>query len=217
MLLNLDQKLQNLKMVAAVSKYLEKPDLTNVYGVGASLQGSEMARQMGRHLMEDQRFRALVEEGWRPASIHLDELLAMPTGSLGQVYAQQLSSQGLDPESTMDHSEITSPAQYIKHRMRETHDIIHVLTGFGVDGAGELGVQAFGLAQNRHPIAVLLILGGLLKALQDGLDLAPVLHAISKGFKLGLSAKILIAYKFEDAWQRPIESWREEVGLPSNP
>lgn len=217
MLLNLKQKLQNLKMVAAVSKFLEEPDLANVYGVGASLQGSDMARQMGRHLMEDARFHELVQEGWRPQPIHLNDLLAMPTGSLGQVYAQQLTSQGLDPESTMDHSEITTPAHYIKHRMRETHDIVHVLTGFGVDGAGELGVQAFGLAQNRHPLSVLLILGGLLKALQDGLDLSPVLHAISKGFRLGLAADIVIAYKFEDDWQRPIEHWREEVGLPQNP
>lgn len=217
MLLNLKQKLQNLKMVAAVSKFLEEPDLANVYGVGASLQGSDMARQMGRHLMEDARFHELVQEGWRPQPIHLNDLLAMPTGSLGQVYAQQLTSQGLDPESTMDHSEITTAAHYIKHRMRETHDIVHVLTGFGVDGAGELGVQAFGLAQNRHPLSVLLILGGLLKALQDGLDLSPVLHAISKGFRLGLAADIVIAYKFEDAWQRPIEHWREEVGLPQNP
>ena len=204
-------------MVAAVSKFLEEPDLANVYGVGASLQGSDMARQMGRHLMEDARFHELVQEGWRPQPIHLNDLLAMPTGSLGQVYAQQLTSQGLDPESTMDHSEITTAAHYIKHRMRETHDIVHVLTGFGVDGAGELGVQAFGLAQNRHPLSVLLILGGLLKALQDGLDLSPVLHAISKGFRLGLAADIVIAYKFEDAWQRPIEHWREEVGLPQNP
>ena len=217
MLLNLKQKLQNLKMVAAVSKFLEEPDLANVYGVGASLQGSDMARQMGRHLIEDARFHELVQEGWRPQPIHLNDLLAMPTGSLGQVYAQQLTSQGLDPESTMDHSEITTAAHYIKHRMRETHDIVHVLTGFGVDGAGELGVQAFGLAQNRHPLSVLLILGGLLKALQDGLDLSPVLHAISKGFRLGLAADIVIAYKFEDAWQRPIEHWREEVGLPQNP
>ena len=32
------------------------------------------------------------------------------------------------------------------HRLRETHDIVHVLTGFGTDGPGELGLQAFNLA-----------------------------------------------------------------------
>ena len=217
MLLNLPQKLQNLKMVAAVSNFLEKPDLENVYGVGASLQGSEMSRQMGRHLMENPRFSALVEEGWRPPTTRLDQLLAMPEESLGHVYAQQLSCQGLDPENTLDHSEITSTASYIKHRMRETHDIIHVLTGFGVDAPGEMGVLAFGLAQNRHPISVLLILGTLLKALEEGIDLTPLLKAISKGIGLGLAAQLAISFKFEDAWQRPIEDWREEIGLPRNP
>lgn len=214
---NLPQKLQNLKMVASVSNFLEKPDLDNVYGVGASLQGSEMSRQMVRHLMDNPRFCALVKENWRPPAVQLNELLAMPVGSLGQVYAQQLSAQGLDPESTIDHSEINSASSYIKHRMRETHDIIHVLTGFGVDASGEMGVLAFGLAQNRHPLAVLLILGTLLKALQEDVDLTPILKAISKGFKLGLSAQTAVAFKLEDEWQRPIEDWRVDIGLPRNP
>ena len=137
--------------------------------------------------------------------------------ALGQVYADQLSAQGLDPERTIDHSEITSPSSYIKHRMHETHDIIHVLTGFGVDAAGEVSVQAFGLAQNRHPLAVLLILGTLLKAVQEDVDLTPILKAISKSFKIGLSAQTAVAFKLEDAWQRPIQDWREEIGLPRNP
>ena len=217
MKLNLPQKLQSLKIVFAVSNFLEKPDLNNVYGVGASLQGSEMSRQMGRHLMDNPRFRALVEEKWRPPVVRLGELLAMPQGSLGHSYAQQLSSQGLDPASTFDHSEINSSASYIKHRLRETHDIIHVLTGFGVDAAGEMGVQAFGLAQNRHPIAVLLILGSLLKAIQEDIDLTPILRAISKGFQLGMSAQTAVAFKMEEGWERPIEDFREVIGLPRNP
>ena len=82
-------------MVAAVSNYLENPDLDNVYAGGASLQGSEMSRQMGRHLMDNSSFRALVEENWRPPAVQLNDLLAMPTGSLGVVshhVVQQSSS-----------------------------------------------------------------------------------------------------------------------------
>ncbi len=32
------------------------------------------------------------------------------------------------------------------HRLKGTHDIAHVLTGFGFDGASELGLQGFNLA-----------------------------------------------------------------------
>ena len=80
-----------------------------------------------------------------------------------------------------------------------------------------MGVQAFGLAQNRHPIAVLLILGSLLKAIQEDIDLTPILRAISKGFQLGMSAQTAVAFKMEEGWERPIEDWREVIGLPRNP
>ena len=48
------------------------------------------------------------------------------------------------------------------HRLRETHDIVHVLTGFGTDGPGELGQQAFNLAKNRSPLVAMLNFGGML-------------------------------------------------------
>ena len=49
---------------------------------------------------------------------------------------------------------------------------------FGIDGPGELGLQAFNLAQVRSPLAVLLIFGGLLGTLQDDEPLVPLLRAL---------------------------------------
>lgn len=73
------------------------------------------------------------------------------------VDAQQLRSQGLTPDSLIDPSPVQSLQEFIVHRLRETHDIVHVLIGFGTDPTGELGLQAFNLAQNRSPLAVMLI------------------------------------------------------------
>ena len=49
----------------------------------------------------------------------------------------------------MDSEEVTNLKSFVSHRLHETHDIIHVLTGFGTDLVGEMGLQAFALAQNR--------------------------------------------------------------------
>ena len=103
------------------------------------------------------------------------------------------------------------------HRLRETHDIVHVLTGFGVDGAGELGLQAFNLAQNRSPLAVMLIFGGMLSALQNDEPLEPLLRALARGFEMGLSAQCMIAQKLEQGWERPLRDWRQQLGLPLDP
>jgi ubiquinone biosynthesis protein Coq4 len=102
----------------------------------------------------------------------------------------------------------------VVHRLRETHDIVHVLTGFGIDGPGELGLQAFNLAQNRSPLAVMLIFGGMLNSLQNDEPLEPLLSALARGFELGLQAPCVIAYRLEDGWDRPLADWQRQLGLP---
>lgn len=155
--LNLEHRLQSLRMVAGLAKFLQHPDdLTSVFAVVQSLEGSPLTTQMVNHLLANQALATLIAEQWRPAPIDLDALESLPEGSLGQIYARQLKDQGLTPESLLDPNPIRSDTDYITHRLRETHDIVHVLTGFGTDPVGEIGLQAFNLAQNRSPMAALL-------------------------------------------------------------
>lgn len=214
MLFNLQQRLQSLRMVAGLAEFLKQPEsLESVFKVSASLKDSALSAQMFRHLLAQPAMAALVAEQWRPAPIDLEALEQLPQGSLGHTYAHQLRSLGLTPNSLIDPNPITSPQDYVTHRLRETHDIVHVLTGFGVDGAGELGLQAFNLAQNRSPLAVLLIFGGMLSALQNDEPLEPLLSALARGFELGLKAECVIAQKLEEGWDRPLADWQRELRL----
>ena len=218
MLFNLKERIQGLRMLHGLGQYMQNPtDLQSVYAVAASVQGSPMAAQMMRHMLAQPGIAAMIQEQWRPAPIDLDALEQLPAGSLGQCYASQLKSQGITPDTLIDPAPITSDQEFIVHRLKETHDIVHVLTGFGVDGVGEIGLQAFNLAQNRSPLAVLLIFGGMLKTLQDDRPLEALLHAISRGFEMGLKAECVVACKLEDAWERPLSEWRAELKLPQSP
>lgn len=172
-----------------------------------------MSAQMFRHLLENPSMKALVDENWRPNLIDLDALELLPEGTLGHEYAHQLRSQGLTPDSLIDPNPITSPQDYVTHCQRETHDIVHVLSGFGVDMAGELRPIVFNLAQNRSPLAVMLIFGGMLSALQNDEPLEGLLTALSRGFDRGLKAECVIAQKLENGWERPLADWREELRL----
>lgn len=206
MLFNLSRRLQSLRMVASLATFLKNPtEFNSVFGVARSLQGIPLASQMQRHLLENPAMAALVAEGWRPAPIDLDRLAAMPEGSLGGTYAEQLQRLNLTPESLIDPRPITTPG------------IIHVLTGFRIDGPGEQGLQAFNLAQVRSPLAVLLIFGGLLGTLQDDEPLEPLLRALARGFAMGLEARCLITFKLEEGWERPLADWRRGLGLPDAP
>ena len=121
---------------------------------------------------------------------------------------------GITPDTLIDPSPVTNANEFVIHRLKETHDIVHVLTGFGIDGISEIGLQGFNLAQNRSPVAVMLIFGAMLSSLQNDEPLEPLLRALANGFQMGLNADLVIGRKLEEGWERPLNDWREELKLP---
>jgi ubiquinone biosynthesis protein Coq4 len=188
--------------------------LDSAFAVANSVKDGPLGEQALRHLLSDRHFKALVDEGWRPGRIDLQHLQTLPEGSLGRCYADQLISQGITPDTLIDPTPITNAGEFVVHRIRETHDIVHVLTGFGLDGDSEIGLQGFNLAQNRSPVAVMLIFGAMLSSLQNDEPLEPLLRALAHGFQMGLNADLVISRKLEEGWERPLKDWREELKLP---
>ena len=215
MQIKLGERLQSLKLLASLASFLKNPDsLDSVLAVGASLKDSPLAEQMTRHLLNNPDFAQLVNDGWRPQPIDLSTLQTLPAGTLGRSYADQLISQGITPDTLIDPTPVTNANEFVVHRVRETHDIVHVLTGFGLDGDSEIGLQGFNLAQNRSPVAVMLIFGAMLSSLQNDEPLEPLLRALAHGFQMGLNADLVIGRKLEEGWERPLNDWREELKLP---
>ena len=213
--IRLQERLQSLKLLAGLASFLKNPgSLDSVFAVGNSVKDGPLGDQMMRHLLKDPQFKGLVQERWRPQPIDLRALKTLPEGSLGRCYANQLISQGITPDTLIDPSPVDSDKDFIVHRLKETHDITHVLTGFGIDGASELGLQGFNLAQNRSPLAVMLIFGGMLSALQNDEPLTPMLRALAQGFQMGLDAELVISKKLEDGWNRPLADWQRDLNLP---
>ena len=213
--LKLRERLQNLRMVAALASFLKTPgSLDSVFAVADSVKDGPLGEQALRHLLSDRHFKALVDEEWRPERIDLQNLQTLPEGSLGRCYADQLISQGITPDTLIDPTPVTNTNEFVVHRVRETHDIVHVLTGFGLDGDSEIGLQGFNLAQNRSPVAVMLIFGAMLSSLQNDEPLEPLLRALAHGFQMGLNADLVIGRKLEEGWERPLNDWREELKLP---
>ena len=142
----------------------------------------------------------------------LDALLQYPQDSLGYAYASSLKQQGfdrIDPEVQID-----ADTSYIEYRWQQTHDIWHVITGFGTSEIAEIGLQAFYLAQFRLPLAGMLIANALVSTtLMHPEELPQLLQAIAQGWKMGMSAKPFIAQKWEEAWEKPVSQWRRELNV----
>ena len=201
--------------MAGLATFLKDPgSLDSIFAISNSLKDGPLGEQMVRHLLSNSQFKTLVDEGWRPDQIDLQKLKTLPDGSLGRCYANQLISLGITPDTLIDPSPVTNANEFVIHRLKETHDIVHVLTGFGIDGISEIGLQGFNLAQNRSPLAVMLIFGSMLSSLQNDDPLEPLLRALAHGFQMGLDAELVVSRKLEEGWERPLNDWRKELKLP---
>ena len=213
----LARRFASLRMAIRFVDFINNPEsLSKIIGLADGIAGSPLSRQMVNYLLDNPTMDALIIEHWRPAPIALEVLETLPPSSLGYIYSRHMRSQELSPASVIDASPITSSHEYIFHRVRETHDIIHVLTGFGIDAAGELGIQGFILAQIRSPLALFFIFGGILATMKNQLPLDKLLKSLARGFELGLQAQCVIACKLEDGWDRPLVDWQQELGLSAS-
>jgi ubiquinone biosynthesis protein COQ4 len=100
-------------------------------------------------------------------------------------------------------------------RIRQTHDIWHVMTGFGTDLAGETGLQAFSFAQTQSPLSVALLAGSIVSTLKSSSSLTPIVESMQQGWQMGENAHSLLAQKWEENWEKPLSEWRADLNVRS--
>ena len=129
-----------------------------------------------------------------PLRFELAALRALPEGSLGRAFAAFLDQRGLDPAG-LYHSDDSGTADHerFKLHMERSHDLWHTVLGFDTDVAGELGLQAFMIAQLQSPLGHLLLSAGLLNGmLFEHVDGDRRMEAITRGWRLGQATRPLV-------------------------
>src|SRR5687767_12845271 len=136
--------------------------------------------------------------------IDLPSLRKLPKGTLGRAFADHMDAAKLDP-SAMPALPSTDDVLFFRAHLYETHDIWHVVTGFGVDYVGELGLQGFYLAQIPGPLASLLVAVGFLRsAIYDRQLVKPFMSELIRGWSMGTSAKPFFGVKWDSMWHVPL-------------
>lgn len=210
----------------AMSALLANPDDTGqAFKVIAAMSGSSGRRLFERFRRSPMGTRILVEKRDLVAQIgDLDRLRTMPDGSLGRAIAEfytteQLSAQGLVAASEAGFGEATSmqdvseEERIFRARLRDLHDVFHVLTGYGRDLLGEVAVLSFTLAQTRNPGIAFIVITVLMRA---GPRSEPG-RLIRQGFRRGLRAVWLLDQDWEALLPRPIDELRDELSLGPPP
>ena len=197
----------------ALSLIRDPQQTDSVYDIEDGMKHSAAMAAATRHMMAQPEIAALAKEGYLATTPDIPKLLEYPQNSLGYAYANYIHTAGFDPGFYRSIA-VEDDTSYLLLRLRQTHDIWHVVTGFSTNVPGELGLKAFELAQTRRTMAGILIAGGFLKCLlQTPEELDELLIHISRGYQMGLQAQPLLAQKWEENWDQPLSEWRSKLGV----
>lgn len=172
-----------------------------------------MARRIER-LLEDPRARRLYDERRTLDSrtLDLERLGRLPEGTLGRAYADFMRSNGITPE-VFDGppEEVRDPrAVYVIQRLRQSHDLWHVVTGYETDPASEIALQAFTFAQVHAPSSLILAALGTLRGAREYPRLP---RDVLAAFRAGRRAERLAFFPWEDHWETPLAEVRARLGV----
>ena len=207
--------LSYVQTLRGVIGMLRNPEGTeSVFDIEDGLRDIEATKSIVERVAECPDVRASMRERYIAPPADVDELVKLPDGTLGNAFAHHIRDHGFDPDYFRK-IDVDSDLDWVLMRMRQTHDIWHVVTGIGTDRFGELGVKAFELAQTLRPLAAVITTGGVLRYLLKEPDhLGEAIAHISHGYQLGRHARPFLSQKWEEGWDVPLAEWRRRVGVP---
>jgi ubiquinone biosynthesis protein Coq4 len=184
-------------------------DTQQVFYLATSLDRDNLPRAL-RRLATDEAGRELLRK--RPAidGHTIEQLRALPPDTLGGAYARMLAANGLDADLFQRPPALPDDLAYVAQRMRQTHDLWHVLTGLGTDVRGEIALQAFTYAQLRLRFSLLLATFGVVFF---GLRDPDTLRLTQYWYRRGRELPYLLAVAWEDLWTARLDDVRRRLGL----
>ncbi|MBA4082090.1 MAG: hypothetical protein C0496_12605, partial [Erythrobacter sp.] len=150
------------------------------------------------------------------------ELRRTPKGSLAHAYCDFMEAEGLTAAGLVAEAERSGRprfpdlVEWYLNRSRDTHDLFHVLTGYGRDALGEASVLLFTHGQNPSQGHLLIGYAGAanIKKMAKGTK-APVFGAVREAHRIGKGAPPLIAQPIRELLERPLEDVRAALRIPS--
>jgi ubiquinone biosynthesis protein COQ4 len=144
-----------------------------------------------------------------------------PKGSLAHAYCDFMEAEGLSAAGLVAESDragrprFPDLVEWYINRSRDTHDMFHVLTGYGRDALGEASVLLFthGQAPSQGHLLIGYAGAANIKKMAKGTK-APVFGAVREAHRIGKGAPPLINQPIRQLLERPLEDVRAELRIP---
>jgi ubiquinone biosynthesis protein COQ4 len=216
--------LQPLRAFRAVRRLIaDKEDTAQVFEIMRALSGDAIPRGYRRLLSTPEGGRIAYERDEFAERLSDPAWLAQfGPGTVGAAYRDFVGPRGLSAEGLAEESckvpeadvEAAHPLAWYARRMRDVHDVWHVLTGYGTDALGEVCVVAFSYAQTRSLGFAVIALAGA-RQLQKAKVGQPYGKAVREAWRNGRAAAWLPAVDYPALFAQPLDEARRTLKIAS--
>ena len=198
----------------------DKEDTAQVFYMGECLT-SRRHRRLTEAFCQSPRGQALMAaEPYLPDLLDdHDRLLAMPEGSVAHAYVAFMRREGLSAAGLVEASTVPGverhpdQIQWFVDRLRDLHDLAHILTGYGRDALGEQCVLGFTSNQYADRTEwIIAWLGALEMTTSLKVD-APVFRAVGEARLHGAAAAKIYEQNVAALLAEPLEAARARMGI----
>lgn len=157
-----------------------------------------------------------ITRGEETPIIDVDALRTLPEGTLGRCFADHMDRLGFHTDDLEHDFPSGNELALVSQHIGRMHDVHHVLTGFGTDIPGEIGLQAFYLANFEAGPSQAILAAVMLRPLVvgEGREEVPaVMDALTEGWQRGKQAACIFGVDWSAHWDRPLADVQADFRL----
>ncbi len=199
-----------------------KEDTEQVFHITNNLRSSRYIKDAIAFLKSDMGRKLLARKESLPDI--LDDhaaLWKLPEGSLGRAYVEFMEREGLTANGLVEENNkfadkvpyYNDQIEWFNNRLRDTHDMNHILTGYGRDPLGEQCVLAFSYSQNFSLGFYFIAYAGGFEVKRHAPSNLPVFSAIREAQRNGTKAGVIGHQDIVALLPLPLEQVRAMLGI----
>ncbi len=199
-----------------------KEDTEQVFEIIESLNGDSTVKDFDRFMSTEAGRVQLQKRTYLPPILdNHAPLHALPEGSVGRTYCEFMEREGLSAAGLVAESEkrpaawrdIKDDLLWYGNRLRDTHDMFHILTGYGRDALGEASLLGFTHSQHGGAGVSFIAFMGSREIAKSAPKAANIKGVLREARRNGKHAGRIIEQDIEAILPRQLDDVRRDLNI----
>lgn len=203
------------KLAVSILQTAKQPEKIFQHGRYFAIPGqTKLEKDCIERVLATPKVQELLANRPSPLWPDLEQMAAMPKGSLGWCVHRRLEKLGLSflvDQSLI--SESQTDEEFAITRAFRLHEIHHTILGLPITVAGEAAATAFYASTGSSPYHIGVLSSWMLRGAYEPNERRLIWDAIGFGIAVGQEVTELFSPRWEEGWERPIIDWQNELGI----